>query len=580
MSEFSSLSLFDKPWARSALLSAGSLLILCGLSASILGFDTMGHFWSNCSGDQRLLFIVLSSCHFLYCFIVLMARQAQELSWSGKIAQDSDAERFSNSVLLQRHFESYALDRYGMNSNIFWPRLYLILPSEVRTVVSQARNNYVFSALSAGLLTWWFSVACPIWCGALTYTAVSNRSHEWLFWATLLLFLFYVLLDYVNIQTYVFMRKLQILVGLMVFFFDRVLSDYRIFKFLLLFLLGFLLWYCGAGSYHQWESWSMLLSKRPGWDPGSVRIASVTIEIMALGLLSQTCQWWFLNAAENYGSLSCTIFDLYRTQLANALKISLSDDPISDRKAWKSSAHFLQEGALFRGDAEDEIERRVAPKNLLQALRQAVATDWKRAVKLLAKRADSKDLSNQGALQKSLNSSKSIALLLFVCESSRIIVLTLAISLFLPWCGLLSSQAPPLVAIWLTLMIFFLIPCTACLIITIATCRTIFRTYLATKHLPRWPKSGPFKLLAQLTMALIINTEMFFVVRATMTTFLMLAIEQCLPMKFANFWSLSVSALLLTYISAMFDFVRNKLTKKLWQTWTQPKVDELPTVAQ
>ena len=137
------LSFIDRPWVRSLLVSATSTGILLLLVISTLGIETLKLFLGTNNADLNLLIGVAIGVHIFATFVSVMSRQGLEASWSDIAFDERDAGRFDELTTHQLYFEGYAESRYGINNVVFWPRLFLLLQTDVKGSITNIRASYI-----------------------------------------------------------------------------------------------------------------------------------------------------------------------------------------------------------------------------------------------------------------------------------------------------------------------------------------------------------------------------------------------------------------------------------------------------
>ncbi|MBP7576952.1 MAG: hypothetical protein KA794_09625 [Candidatus Obscuribacter sp.] len=336
------LSFIDRPWVRSLLVSATSTGILLLLVISTLGIETLKLFLGTNNADLNLLIGVAIGVHIFATFVSVMSRQGLEASWSDIAFDERDAGRFDELTTHQLYFEGYAESRYGINNVVFWPRLFLLLPTDVKGSITNIRASYIMSRLLSLTFQKWQDTACPIWCGMLFFTAFCNSEYQYCYFLIVLILLFSFCLELTKPAINAALRRLTIVVPLI-----NMILGANLLRNLLLMLLGLVLLQISTGLSKFGWNWYSLSTNWQGWHPSTYTILTVTGEILALGILSNSCEKWFISSGITYGKLSCAAFDIYRTQLATSLGIKLGEERTEEFRAWKAQEKVLSSGSIF-----------------------------------------------------------------------------------------------------------------------------------------------------------------------------------------------------------------------------------------
>ncbi|MBX3076094.1 hypothetical protein KF913_19445 [Candidatus Obscuribacterales bacterium] len=371
------LSILDKPWLRTILSALGSFAIPLLLILSMLGPDDFYTRLVDADAETKL-FIAVGAFTYIVTSYLSILPYFSDSPWSHHIGLAN--KRFSELVFYASHFEEYPGLRYGINANVYWPRLFLVLPVATKETLVQVRSSYITAGILGSSCLWWFRFLCPLLSGALLYLAICERNERPLYLLGFLLMLvLYAYNEHMNVAVSFAFKRYKIIAGLTLMLIDRTST----LRFILLSLVGLLL--CQAiSASHLHLSWHGYLTC---WEPlqlGWLKILTFGVEIVLLFLLVQTLGRWFISAGIAYGELTCAVFDLHRTDLARHLGIELSSNIIQEQKEWKSHENFLHEGSVLRAGASPE---QIAPctLTLFQEIKKLVVEDWKSFQELVAK---------------------------------------------------------------------------------------------------------------------------------------------------------------------------------------------------
>ena len=474
------LSVLEKPWLRIFLAAIGNILIPVLFLASFVDPQILCNWLLNSSPESKLL-ISVGAIAYLVVWYLSILPYLSDSPWSHEIG-DSNAKRFSELFFLARHFDEYSEHRYGMNANIYWPRLFLILPAGTKESLVQARSNY----LTAGLLTctclWWFKYSSPVLCGILVYTAICSPAERLLCSiATAILILLYVNNEYFNVLLSFALRRFRVFVALILLFSDRV----ALLK-LLFFVILAAISYQALNAHllgYQWQDWAIC------WTPinlGWIKITPLTLEVAALFFLTQTLSRWFVTAGITYGELTCAIFDLHRKELANSLGLKLSDDSMNEHHQWKTHAVFLKDGSILNASRVCSPPVHQSGKNVFSQVYDDFTDDWNKVQDLLKKSSDLSD-TPLTRLRKSANETLAGISLVFFCFAFQWTACTL-FAFHMPLMGLADSKSPIVFQLCLMMTLSTILPFSLLLVAIAAVICTLHYYIFKKKSPPVWMK--------------------------------------------------------------------------------------------
>lgn len=589
MSSLPSLSEVDRPWIRSLLPCACSLLIFVLLIVSLLGPDLAKHLWKISSSLQKMLVVVTGCVYVLVSYVILLGRQSLDSSWSEKLLGDSETGRFSEFGFYRKFFDSYAETRYGMNATTYWPRLFMSLPADAKAAFIETRNSYITSQSFSATLSFWFSTTCPMWCGMLLLLALLRSEYRLgsLFIVPFLMFSDFAFTCF-DVQAFFVLRRFQIMYPFLHLFAAARLSLFFVMKM----LLGAFLLQCCLGYTQSLLPWQTSFLSMSIWQPGWESIAMVTIEILAIGVLAQSCRWWYLSVGLAYGQTSCALFDLYRKHLADSLGFTLSTELNAERLQWVNHEKFLADGTIMTPALKRITKPLEKESSVWKLLKKLIAEDAQHLVDFGKKTVGESALETSSPLKEAVVNTVAGLFLIFASEFGRVAVLAIFLFSILPLTQLFVFQASFPDAFLLCSGLFLIAPFGALCAITMLGILLIPRskpsTYESLKKAMNWFLSkeiGKNNIATWLTILFVVvvrgNSADLFLY-ALGTWFALLVTAAVLPgvIRFEEptwLWSL-IFAVGIAMINNRFDAVRWSLIKRLKLVWF-PAESTLPEAA-
>lgn len=567
------LSVLEKPSLRIVLAAVGNILIPTLFLATFVGPQVLYDWIIAASLDMKLLVAVGAIAYIVVWYLSILP-YLSDFPWSHEIG-DSNAKRFSELFFWARHFDEYSIHRYGMNANIYWPRLFLILPAGTKESLVQARSSY----LSAGLLTctclWWFKFASPILCGMLIYNAICS-SNERLFCtlAAISLIILYVNNEYFNVLLSFALRRFRVFVSLLLLFTEK-LALLKLLSFIVLGVIAYQAFNAHLLGW-QFQDWSTC------WTPtnlGWLKTTALTLEAVALFFLTQALSRWFIIAGVTYGELTCAVFDLHRKELANSLGVNLPDDIYNEHHQWKKHEEFLKDGSILDVNRVSSPSRNRSSRNVFLQLCDEFTDDWNKVQDLLKKSSDLSD-TPLTRLRKAVNETLAGIFLVFFCFFSHWIGCTYLI-FHLPLIRLAESNSPVALQYCLTIALVTILP-TLGLIVVVAFAICSLHYYVFKKKSPPiWmkdllddpndQKNQPLLIGITLASYFLIKSRNFlpFILSVSIYWMLFALVASFLPglITFRSFIAIPTAAFLLTASNMLLGSSLIYLARKISRVW-------------
>lgn len=347
--------LIDRSWFVAVFVpNCLPVLVIFILLGTILGFQTLIHLVASASEDLQIALAVFVGGIVLIGIVSTDNARKVIITAPGGLFFKRIAGRFTALTKLFEHFENYPGRRYGMDSAILWPRLWLVLPNDVRQVITDLQASYLLSITYYLLLRRWFSLTSCVINGMLVYLASSNIGHYW--WClvlALILCVCYLRIHYFQPGGFVSKQAKfsSISVG-----FGRLLIEPISWLF---YLLGVLIAFCFIAlclNYVNNSLFSLLVSE---WELSPTRVVLVTLEALLLFVLTNSTYSRMTFSAISFMQSLQSAFDVYRLRFAEALdKKDLSAGEDSEKIYWRSKSSFLINGSalllperLYRDDS-------------------------------------------------------------------------------------------------------------------------------------------------------------------------------------------------------------------------------------
>ena len=447
------LSFIDRPWLRFMLPAACSFGVFGLMLITLIGPSEAYQLWLVASLAQKLLLGVVAGAYILGSSIALLARRTTDPMWSDLLLKDSSVGRFSELVIHRQYLENYPLVRYGMDAQIYWPRLFLVAPADTKAALTEVKNSYLVSRAFCAVFVFWFEVTSPLVIGCFLYAASTCSVCRWIFFVAGALFIGYLLQKYFNVERSFLLKRINFFAASFLILKDRMTH----WRFILLTLIGFITAQIWLALGNHCRHWSSITCSWISWNPGWERVITLSLESICVGLLAQSCRSWFLASGLTYGELSCTVFDLYRKDLAAALGLSISNDPSSDRALWKQHSRFLQEGLHVQSHRPTpeifESKMQMKGRTILLLWRMLKA-DGKALSKLITRTGLEEMASESKEVGKSVMNTLSGFALLLIFEIARFAFTVGAISCLIPH----SSLSAIFIFLWLVPLGLIIIP--------------------------------------------------------------------------------------------------------------------------
>lgn len=577
MNSWSGLSVVERPWLRLVLLGCCSLFISTLLVYTLIGPDEAFHLWKVSSHSQKLLAIVAASGYVLISFIGLLARQLLDCVWSDEVV-DLESKRFASLGPYSKFFEDYSDLRYGMKTSTFWPRIFLVLPKEVQSAIIESRGSYMASLLFSTTFMWWFRITCPLLCGALAYGALYSTDR--LLCATLMipLLVSFIITSYFNVEIGFLLRRFHFLISLL-----RLFNRTRVLRFILWMLVGALALKIASAvmaGYAGWNEWMTYWScVQLGWE----KLVTLVLEVVVLAMLAQACQWWFLSAGITYGNLSCSVFDLYRKQLAGNLGVQLSDDILKEQAQWRSHEEFISHGTVFAKPSRSSEQKRSSDKKVtsFKLFWRQLTKDFDISQELIEKSYHDINVE-ESKLKEAANESFAAAGLLIANEAARAFMIACLVTYCLPLYGLLTIKLSVINTFFAAFLFYTVIPVAAFFVLTISGVALGLRWLVKNQKKLKLTKSSSdgdarsTSVASGIVLALLFTINKSRWLEISTTAVLLWATSHFCPKYVAVDLTVGVlfASIAISGINSAFDFLRIRLLKHIWKLWNNAPEDK------
>jgi|GEM_PF-5216190 len=174
------LKLVDKSWLTLVIIPSctPSFFVLIFIF-SLIDAKSILRWFANTSADHQTVVIIFLFGILLYSIVIIENIYKGFSLFPTASFNKSLAGRFTILVKYFEHFKNYPRRRYGIDSNIFWPRLLLILPSDIRSMIAEQSSNYYLSMIYYMVLRLTASHLSSVFVGVLISFALYDFRKAW-----------------------------------------------------------------------------------------------------------------------------------------------------------------------------------------------------------------------------------------------------------------------------------------------------------------------------------------------------------------------------------------------------------------